>query len=309
MKNKRNVLIFVGFFLFVLWYGGTWAYRDLYKKPRQKIQTGIKEATEQKNQNELYLQNQQQTLKRLQAGYYLNRSLPQPTQAGQTLYHTWLLELIAYCEFEQNAVTRGNQQRGNAYLSFPFSVRARCSLDQLSRFLYEFYWYPYLHKIVALQVRPVEQTELVDVSIQIEAIYVPPFQTNTQPPLLNRLPEGIWRRLSSGTLPTYTEPIESRNLLQFSRGGIDDSDFARVTAISYVDGDPEVWITLRTSDKKLAVRKGDRFRVGSFFATLVDVEETDVIFETSERNGQLPLRWIVGVGEYLKDATAIPPEY
>lgn len=309
MKNKRNVLIFVGFFLFVLWYGGTWAYRNMYKIPRQKIQATINEAIEQKNTNEQYLQNQQQMIERLNAGNYMYRSLPQPLQAGQTLYHTWLLELIAYCEFEQSVVTKGAIHTGRAFYSLPFSIRARCSLDQLSRFLYEFYWHSYLHKIVLVQIQPVDQTDLVDVVMQIEGIVLPPFQAGTQPPLINRLPDGFWRRLSSGLLSTYTEPIELRNLLQFSRGGVDDSDFARVTAISYVDDEPEVWITLRTNDRKLIVHKGERFRVGSFFAKLIDVEETDVIFQTEGRAGQPPLLWIVTVGEYLKDATAIPPEY
>ena len=309
MKNKRNLLIFVGFFLFVLWYGGTWAYRDMYTAPRQKIQKSIQDAQEQKNQMEQYLQYQQQSIENLQLGQYLERSLPQPVQSALTLYHAWLLELIAYCEFEQSAVTRGSIQQTSYYYSLPFSIRARCSLDQLSRFLYEFYWHCYLHKVVSIQIFPVDQAELVDIDIRIEGIVLPALQPNVPPPLVGRLPDGFWPRLASGLLSTYTEPIESRNLLQFSKGGIDESDFARVTAISYVDGEPEVWISLLTSDRKIIVHMGEQIRIGSFTVTLVDIEDTDVIFETAGRNGQPALRWIVAVGEYLKEATAIPPEY
>jgi len=309
MKNWRNVIFFIGFALFILWYGGTWAYRVMYVEKRNKINAEITTASQQVNTNQTYLTNQENTISSLVSQNYLQRSLPQPVPEGQNLYHTWLLQLTAFCQFEDCAVRKENIGQTDSYYILPYSIRARCSFDQLSRFLYEFYWASFLHKITSLQIQPVEQMDLIDISMQIEGIVLPPLQVNTEPPLIGRLPSGYWTRLSSGTLETYTDPIDARNLLQFSRGGIDESDFARITAINRTDDAPEVWITQLTSNKVFHVKVGDAIRIGSFFATLVDVNEPDVIFETRGLAGRPPIRWLLTTGEYLKDATAIPPEY
>ncbi|MDR1959676.1 MAG: hypothetical protein LBQ54_11650 [Planctomycetaceae bacterium] len=309
MKNWRHFLIFFGFAIFLIVYGSYWAYQTFYAEPRKKIQTSIEEAQKKVESQEQILAVQQQRIQWLSGRNDLGRSLPQPLSDGQNLYHTWLLELTAFCQFEDCAVNKGNIQRTASYFVLPYSIRMRCSFEQLSRFLWEFSWAPYLHKITAIQIQPIEQTDLIEAAIQVEGIIIPPLQSGAEPPLKNRLPEGFRRRLSSGPLETYIEPILSRNLLQFSRGGVDDSDFARVTAINRTNGVPEVWISLLTNGSKRVVKTGESFRIGSFFATLVEIDEPDVIFETRGLAGHPPLRWVVSAGEYLKDAAAVPPEH
>jgi hypothetical protein len=190
-----------------------------------------------------------------------------------------------------------------------YYVSARTTLDQLSRFLYEFYWAPYVHRITYLHINPLDNADLIDVQLRIEGLVLMPPFNNAPYPLRDSLPIGYWSRLSSGLLETYTEPIDSRNLLQFSRGGADASDFARLTGIVYVGGEPEFWIKNQLDDTTLRFKLNEQFRIGSFFGKIVEVIDRDVILETTGTSSRPAMRWILSQGETLTNATAAPGEY
>jgi len=176
----------------------------------------------------------------------------------------------------------------------------------LSRFLYEFYWAPFIHKITSLDILPVDNADLVDIEMQIEGLSLLRFPDNVSPyPLRDRLPDDYWRRLSSGLLETYTEPIDSRNLLQFSRGGVDASDFARLTGIILFDGEPVFWISNQLENRTVRVKLNEQFRIGSFFGKIVEVIGQDVVLETDGTTSRPAMRWLLSQGEFLKDALAV----
>jgi hypothetical protein len=97
--------------------------------------------------------------------------------------------------------------------------------------------------------------------------------------------------------------IPRRNL--FGTGGSSDpTEHAFFTAVRYVDGLPEVWLTLRTEDKVLKLKPDTSFQVGQFNGKLREVTEDDDVILESE--GQL---WLLSLGESLAQAFALPPEY
>ena len=308
MKNWRNLLFLIGFLGFGAWYGGTFAYRTQYVEPRKKLSEEIKQLEQQKTYYETNITNQQKALQQLDSRQLYYRSLP--TTNARTLYHSWLLEAGEVCQFENLAV---NPQtwRNTGYFSSvgSYYLSARTTLDNLSRFLYEFYWAPYVHRITFLNIEPIDNADLIDIEIQIEGLVLALPSADAPYPLRDRLPESYWSRLSSGRLETYTEPIDSRNLLQFARNGIDASDYVRLTGIVIVGGQPTFWLTNHLNEQTLRYELNEQFRVGSFIGKIVEVLDRDVILETEGTLSRPGMRWILSQGETLAEATAVPEEF
>jgi len=304
MKNWRNLLFLLAFLGFCVWYGGTYAYRTQFVEPRNKLRKNLEEAEQNKKLCEETISNRKTMLQNLDSQLLYKRSLP--TENARTLYHSWLIEAGNDCQFENFSVNvRGTQQTGAYSYMLAFQLEARTSLDDLSRFLYEFYWVPYLHRISYLNILPVENADLVDVSMQIQGLVLVPPYNNAPYPLRDRLPNIYWQRLSSGRLETYTEPIDSRNLLQFSRGGVDASDRAKLTGIVFVGGEPEFWINSQLENRTIRVKLNEQFRIGSFIGKFVEVIDQDVILETTGTSSRPGLRWSLSQGELLKDAVVV----
>ena len=305
MKNWRNLLLLIAFLGFCVWYGGSWAYRTQYLEPRTKLQADIDKAEQLKLQYETNINVMKATFTNLAPQYLYNRSLP--TDNANTLYRSWLLAAGESCRFDNfDLIARGMNRTQSASYTVSFQLNAQTSLDDLSRFLYEFYWAPFIHKITSLDILPVDNADLVDIEMQIEGLSLLRFPDNVSPyPLRDRLPDDYWRRLSSGLLETYTEPIDSRNLLQFSRGGVDASDFARLTGIILFDGEPVFWISNQLENRTVRVKLNERFRIGSFIGKIVEVIGQDVVLETDGTTSRPAMRWLLSQGEFLKDALAV----
>ena len=310
MKNWRNLLMLIAFLGFALWYGGSWAYRTQYVEPRAKLLEEVGKLEEQKDNLQSEIATQKQTAKNLTDRMLPRRSLPIPLDRARTLYQSWLIEVGEHCHFENFSVDSQNYSQTQVYYSLPYRLTARTTLDQLSRFMYEFYWARFVHRITYLRIDPVENADMVNVTMHIEGLVIPSLtDPNAEYPLRDRLPDGYWRRLTSGPLETYTGPIDARNLMQFSRGEVDASDFARLTGIVYINGEPEFWIKNQLEDRVIQVKLNEPFRIGSFFGKFVEVVEDDVILETTGTASRLPMRWFLGKGEFLKDAMAVPYEF
>ena len=114
-----------------------------------------------------------------------------------------------------------------------------------------------------------------------------------------------WRdsqRLASAALADY-DPIVQRNLFGIG-GSPDPTDHTYLTAVSSVDGEPQVWFTLRAAGEVLKLRKGDGLEVGQFSGTIAEIEGSDVVIEADDGE-----RWLLTLGESLTDAYALPPEF
>ena len=148
---------------------------------------------------------------------------------------------------------------------------------------------------------PIEgNAEKLTFFIIVSALALQPHQQDDTYPMNDRLPWGHYRRLYSNDLTAY-QRIAERNLLQTARGGIDRADFTVLTGI--IPGDPtEVWFSVKTDDSVIRAKLGDPIRSGSFSGKIVEIFDQDIILE---HNGS---RWLLEVGESLRDAFALPPE-
>lgn len=301
MKNLRSVITILIVLLGGLVYGAHWAYVHFSRVPRAQLLERIEKAEQGIAHRTRELEMMQQTIARNQA--YYARSLPRTAGAAQSQYRFWLLEVLKVCEWDYPSVEAANptSDRTWRHYRYRFQVRGRASLDQASRFLYEFYWAAFLHRIVTMTITPVENSELVDVSLTIDAIALRPMTPADPYPLADRLPQGYIRRLSSENFEDY-RLIAERNLLRHARGGVDKADHTYLTMIQSVDDVPLVWLSDRTTDSVVKLKIGERVDIGSFRGTLLEVEGRDVVFE---RGGMF---WLLSVGECLNAAYALPPE-
>lgn len=303
MKNLRNlitVLVLLGVFF---WYGGGWAYRSLYKEPREELREKIgqyEQAIGQyKTQND-YMQ----TLIEQNQKYYL-RSLPQRQNSVLARYELWLRQCADFSGIADSEVLRSAPRmlQGQIGMQYTFNLSGEASLDQISRFLYEFYWTPYLHRIVSVDISPIERSDLLNLSIRIEAIALRRPYQNAYYPLMDDLPSGYLQRLSSRPFRTYAS-IAENNFMQFTRGGLDRADQTYLMFIAFIDGKGEIRLKDRTTDETIIAHIGDTLNIGSFNAKLVEItDRDDVLFE---ENGRL---WLLSNGDPLSKVFAIPPEF
>jgi len=102
------------------------------------------------------------------------RSLPIDLEIASTLYQNWLSELavdrVGLGDHDVTPATR-HTERG-VYTRLGFTVKGKGTLDQLARFLYEFYSTGHLHKIRLLTVNPLPEAGQLDLTIDVEALAV-----------------------------------------------------------------------------------------------------------------------------------------
>jgi hypothetical protein len=310
MKNYRNILLFGALGFFFAWYGLSWAYESLYREPRQRLGNELtKLKTEIENGKKNALMMNQFTIQN-QGFYY--RSLPLIPDTARTQYSFWLLELLKYCGIEKPDVDSSNPTRTAFGLNYRVSIKAECSLVQLTQFLFEFYYAPFLQRITSLTISPLEEKntdtpdenkkDKISVVMTIDILALRPSSPQAPVPWKDKLPTGYIPRLKSNDVMQY-QVVADRNLLQAVKGGADKADYAFLTSINTINEEQEIWISIRTDNTIVKVNRGETVKIGSFIAKVVAINEQDVVFE---KGG---LRWLVSIGDCLNQAFAIPPEF
>lgn len=292
--NKREMMLAAGVAALGVAYGGNWILQSYYVAPLDERQARIASLREDIGKRELDLarfRKANQKLKGWQA-----QSLPSDTEVARSLYQAWLVELVGKAGFlSPNVDSTEPVTRKGLYSSLSFSVRGRGTLEQLTGFLYDFYHADHLHHIQNLNLTPVPRSDELDIALSIEALSLPDAQRKDQ------LTTRTSQRLASDGRADYA-PIHKRNVFG-SGGGQDEADFAYLTAITEVNGEPQAWFTLRASGELRKLGHGGRLQVGAFEATIADIGDSDVTLLCDDE------RWLLGLGENLMQASTLPPEF
>lgn len=237
------------------------------------------------------------------------QALPSDSARAGSLYKTWLLEIAGKAGFRQKKVEPGEvRSRGDVYQQLPFTVRGQATLDELVKFLYEFYSAGHLHQIRRLMIRPSEKSKDLDLVITIEALSLPKADRKDE------LSKEPGKRLALGSLEEYRKAIAGRNVLAPYQPPVvaapapriepgprvepfDASKFAFVTGIVEVNGKPQVWVKARTTDEKFQLYQGDGLQIGPFQATIARINPRDVEIEVQGQRHTIPLGGSVRGGE------------
>jgi len=241
---------------------------------------------------------------------YNTRSLPANFDISKFHYRNWLEQLSLFAGLEgPPEVTFGQERLRRViaysyvydYYSLGFTVSARGSLDDLTRFLFEFYAANHLHRIVAINILPVGESEngLLDIHLTIETLILPTADRN------DRLAQGTLQRVSSPRIDAY-HGIADRNLLATRRirTAADPADFTEIQYVGSVDGVPDFAVKILIDDGPIPhFRVGDRVEIGTFSGLVVDIAQTDIIMNVE---GRLQL---FTLGDNLTEGFLLPPEY
>lgn len=231
-------------------------------------------------------------------GEYAKESLPADPQVARSLYQAWLLQVVGQVGLSSPSVDLTQPSARGGYYALTASLKARGTLLQWTQWFYEFYRSGQLHQIRSVTFTPITKHDQLDILLSIEALVLPDTENTEQ------LSDRVSDRLAFTRFQDY-QPILLRNLFGAGRAA-DPSDYAFLTGIQYVNGEPEVWFTLRNQvDPDRAVVKlriGESLTVGDFAGKVAEIENDDVVLES---DGE---RWLLGLGENLGQAVALPPD-
>ena len=292
--NKQRKYILVGLLaVLLLWFGGDWLLRTMLtgRWPR------CHEHGERLDHELLDLRRTREKARKAEKELDLLKvqSLPSNLEVARSQYQAWLLALVEHVGLVNPNIDSSEPIKRKKYTTLAFSVRGKGDLEQLTRFLFEFYSTDHLHQIRSLSIMPLQGANLLELSISIEAMVLP------QAASRDRLVTRRATRLASAQLEEYQSIIQ-RNLFGLSTTA-DPMNFAVLTSVNSVDGMAEAWFSLRNTDEILRLRPGDPIEVGQFKGTVREITDEDVVLE-SEGD-----RWLMTIGETLSQASALPPEY
>ena len=299
----RNLILIVALSLFLLGYVAYWAYHSLYLEPRQELGDEIAKLTEEIEGGQNRLASMKQFCEN--NVWFYSRSLPQVPNDARSQYQFWLLELLQYSGLENNHVEVASPAATQYWGDYRGTIQCTGTLSQLSHFLFEFYYVPFLHRITSIRLDPVEgNPDKKTFTIVVNALGLRPRDRKDPYPLANQLPSGEgWyiQRMAYNDLSAY-QVIENRDLLQTAKGGIDRADYTFLTGIVQFNDQTEVWFSVRTDDSSIRAKLGDTINSGSFSGRIVEIYDQDIVLD---RNGS---RWLLSIGESLLESFALPPE-
>lgn len=315
-KYRQYVLAGI-FALLLVYFGGEWAWQKAVRQPIEERQAKAERLQREIEKRQLELQRLRKAAQEL--AVWQSQSLPSNPEIARSLYQAWLLELVGHVGLDNPGVeVREAAGRKGSYLVIAASIRGRGTLEQVTQLLYEFYRAGHLHQIRSLVLTPLKEGR-IDMAAEVEALVLPGADRE------DRLTTAHSDRLAGQRLEDY-QVIAQRDL--FGIGSVADPiEHTLLTAVSYVNGVPEAWFSVRSGDRlvklapggspseppspdagaaaetTLALGPGESFRVGRFTAKVLRIDEEDVILESEGR------RLLLTIGESIAQAAVLPPEF
>jgi len=318
LKKREKVLAVVAAFLVVLL-----AAQFLFSGPGGSIGDLRQERDEkakQLGQRKKNVRRAQAAVEKLRA--WERRALPSDLKLAKSLYQNWLRDLTVRAGFDEPVVDPG-KATGSYYTAFPYTIRAKGDLRQLTRFLYGFYDAGHLHQIRSLRLKPLERSEKLDLVLTIEALSLPGADRE------KKLSDAPGARLKRNGLPAYEEVVVRRRLEgeRFADSGglfaayypeppkvvarepepppppppeFDHARFAKLQANVATDGRWEAWLTVQTTGRQWRLSEGDTFEIGTLQGKVTRVLPHAMEFEADGR------RLLVTAGQSLRDAVEVP---
>ncbi|MBS7337989.1 MAG: hypothetical protein ACI4SW_01720 [Thermoguttaceae bacterium] len=309
MNSWHKVVILLVIISLMIGGGGYLLYKSKWVKPREAIAKQKEELVNAIEYGKASTKQIEAQTQQLQPLY--TRSFPRQSADAALQYEIWLSQMLEFCNIRESQVTRGaySNLRNLGLATQNFRVQAKCQLLDLTQFLYEFYWTPFLHRISTLDIIPQEGSDDLQVAMTIQGLTIL-YLTNPQQqfPLRDQLPLAAQapQQLASGPFAAY-KPLGELDVFRAVRTGVDQTALTRLTATPVITDDEgnEQKVTrwnLEAESRTISLKIGDVLKVGSFVANIADIDDNLVILR--QQNGLL---WAVPLGNKLSEAVAVPP--
>ena len=231
------------------------------------------------------------------------RALPPNVGLAQTRYQEFLRGLLSDAKIDRPLVTpRQPSRRRSNFVRLAFQVELRCKLDQLERFLADFFQSDLLHQIRTVSVTPViEKSKITtfNVSMKIEAVSLrdavatddlpiasgSDTDADTRPPSL-----FVARNLFQPTKFVPPEVAAAANATPAKKKvEIPDGRKDIFATGVVIDGDARIWMTNRKTNTKTVLGEGDELRIGDQTATILRINASNVVLRWGDKVGSVRL--------------------
>lgn len=297
MKLTRQQLLLGVLILIGIVRVGDWVLQSLIQGPLQERKARTAQLQKDIRSREKQLADLRAAGGRIDS--WLRQSLPADAETARTAYRSWLLGLLRKTQMTDAVVDSGSPgsrrlRNGSVlYRSLPFTLRARGSLPQFNNFLFQFTRAGLLHQITNFSLTPSGGTAIFDVSVSIDTVLLPTRKGNE----LNSQP---------GTLPALATvadyaSIASQNIFAVGLNTVDPLKHTFVSAITFSNGQPLVWITEQLSDRVTRAGPGESFSTAAMSGSIVEVRAQEVVVESSGR------RLLLSLGSPLSEGKPLTP--
>ncbi len=293
--NRQQILLAVLAIIGVVQVGD-WVVSTMIQGPLQTSRARTEQLQKDIKKQEAVLAESRNASK--QTAEWLKQSLPADPEVARTVYRSWLLNLVKSHKLRNATVdsgspsTRRSKDNKILFRSLPFSVRCRGALGEFNGFLFQFSKAAHLHQISSLTLNPVAGTGQFDISIGIETLLLAGRKGDS-------LNSESSKLLASADLDDY-DTIVKDNIFGVGIDKTDPMQHTIVSAITFSNGSPLVWITELLSSRTTQVGLNTDFDTIAMRGRVVEVREQDVVIESSGE------RMLYSLGKPFSEARGIP---
>ncbi len=139
---------------------------------------------------------------------YEERALPGDREQARSMYQQWLYAVADDEVGMRNVVIKpGNEAtKKGVYTAHSFTLSSEGNLEQLTTFLYRFYYIDCLHRVRSMRIQPIKDSKNLRLIFSIEALAM------ETAPLRSEMRVVKGSRLKEADLEAYTTAILTRNL-------------------------------------------------------------------------------------------------
>lgn len=322
MSPRERVLAGAIVGLLVLW--GVWQAYTSYEAGYDRRVAQLRRLDDELFDQELAARGARQALQRLER--YQAQSLPTDPDVAQSAYREWLIAAVADAGLELDTVKSTPTRRSldGAATALEFDLSADGPAEAVARFLDAYYRLDTLHQITALNLRPAAGVDrpgdtwamtLKSVTLSVEGA-----ERTAGLPEAPREPS----RLRLVSADAYVQSLAGRNLFASytppppprpdrpkvvkqapkpkpkpTPPPFDDSEHTSLTGIVGSGDDRQAWILIRTTGKRLYLKAGDDFEVGTLKGRVQAVLPREMVVESPEGT-----TWRAELGDKLREAQA-----
>jgi hypothetical protein len=259
------------------------------------------------------------------------RALPEDHDLAFRLYNSWLELTIEDLGMRGADITPSSPVERGVYTVLRFKVQGQWTLDQITRFLYQFYAADYLHKVNTLNLNPVadSRNRLLTTVMTIEALCVQGADHESELPsggssrlahakldeyrrvILQRHMESDYYASTDGLFASYTpkprgreRPPREEVVVEpppTTRPQFDFSQYTYLSSIQNIDGQKVVWLRDRPRGVTHRLKEGDPFEVGSVGGEIALIQPDEEYIEFENGNG----RWRLDLGNQLQQSIRV----
>ena len=251
---------------------------------------------------------------------YVNRSLPPMGTTTREKYLNMLYDQASDCGFKDvkvNSTTGTGSStpkatKSSGYQTFSYKLTGKASLDGLTKLLQRFYGAELLQLIKSLSIKPLDQSNNMDISMDIEAIAL---DTAKRTPTIELNPGSNATVLE--TLEAQVQKVNERALFSMYKPPVPENQapptpeqpepefteamYTYVSAILEVNGVYQVWIDRRLKGDKLKLRLGDHIDIDGIDCVIRDITLDKITIAAKEEDQAEEELYSIRVGKCIND--------